>query len=160
MASRHQDIETRMIAQNAAEDIYSREFKYKYMDKGGIIYKYGIHSFYPTEEQKTKMKNIPAFIRNTPDFFILYNNTFQFVEVKSCSIDLWLKQVDFEEYRKWDKMYSLFFFIFSFKYNGGIKISFEKLDALIKKSNFRVDKHHDSWKKCWVIPFKDINESL
>ena len=34
------------------------------------------------------------------------------------------------------------------------------LDALIKKSNFRVDKHHDSWKKCWVIPFKDINESL
>ena len=45
MASRHQDIETRMVAQNAAEDIYSREFKYKYMDKGGIIYKYGIHSF-------------------------------------------------------------------------------------------------------------------
>jgi hypothetical protein len=43
MANRHQDIETRMADQNKAEDIFYREFNYKYMDKGGIIYKYGIH---------------------------------------------------------------------------------------------------------------------
>tara|TARA_R110002012_G_scaffold112580_2_gene258388 strand:- start:915 stop:1397 length:483 start_codon:yes stop_codon:yes gene_type:complete len=160
MASRHQDIETRMAAQNKAEDFFEKEFKYQYMDKGGIIYKYGIHSFYPTEEQKTNMKHITAFIRNTPDFFIFYNNTFQLVEVKSCSIDLWLKQVDFENYRKWNELHQLLFYIYSFREEGSITISFKKLDALIKKSNFRVDKHHDSWKKCWVIPFKDINESL
>ena len=53
-----------------------------------------------------------------------------------------------------------FFFIYSFKHNGGIKISFKKLDNLIKSNNFKVDKHHDSWKKCWVIPFKDICESM
>ena len=160
MASRHQDIETRMAAQNKAEDYFYREFNYKYMDKGGIVYKYGIHSFSPNEEQKSNMKHIPAFIRNTPDFFILFNKIFELVEVKSCSIDLWLKQVDFEEYRKWDKMYNLFFYIHSFKHNGGIKISFKKLDKLIKNNNFKVDKHFDSWKKCWVIPFEDICEGM
>ena len=127
MANRHQDIETRMAAQNKAEDIFEKEFKYKYMEQGGIIYKYGIHSFYPNEEQKSNMKHIPAFIRNTPDFFILYNDVFQLVEVKSCSAELWLKQVDFEEYRKW-----------------------------IKNNNFKEDKHFDSWKKCWIIPFEEI----
>ena len=29
MANRHQDIETRMAAQNKAEDIFEKEFKYK-----------------------------------------------------------------------------------------------------------------------------------
>ena len=33
MANRHQDIETRMADQNKAEDIFYREFNYKYMDK-------------------------------------------------------------------------------------------------------------------------------
>ena len=160
MASRHQDIETRMAAQNKAEDYFYREFNYKYMDKGGIVYKYGIHSFSPNEEQKSNMKHIPAFIRNTPDFFILYNNIFQLVEVKSCSVDLWLKQVDFEEYRKWNELHQVLFYIYSFKKQGSITISFKKLDKLIKNNNFKVDKHFDSWKKCWVIPFEDICEGM
>ena len=160
MASRHQDIETRMAAQNKAEDYFYREFNYKYMDKGGIVYKYGIHSFSPNEEQKSNMKHIPAFIRNTPDFLILYNNIFQLVEVKSCSVDLWLKQVDFEEYRKWNELHQVLFYIYSFKKQGSITISFKKLDKLIKSNNFKVDKHFDSWKKCWVIPFEDICEGM
>ena len=39
MANRHQDIETRMASKNTAEDIFNREFKHKYYDQGGIIYK-------------------------------------------------------------------------------------------------------------------------
>ena len=156
MANRHQDIETRMASKNTAEDIFNREFKHKYYDQGGIIYKYGIHNFDPNEEQKTNMKKIPALIRNTPDFFVVYNDIFQFIEVKSCSVELWLKQVDFEEYRKWNDKHQLLFFIVSFKHNTTVTISFKKLDTLIKNNNFKVDKHHDSWKECWVIPFEDI----
>tara|TARA_R100001530_G_scaffold44863_3_gene33960 strand:+ start:7797 stop:8279 length:483 start_codon:yes stop_codon:yes gene_type:complete len=154
--NRHMEIEQRMESKNKAEKYFENEFNYKHRDTGGFCYKYGLDDLNVSDKSIKNLKLIPAFIRNTPDFIVVYENKFQMVEVKCCGENLWLKIPDHENYKLWNDNFPVLFFIYSFKYEKYVNISLKNLDNLINENDYKIDKHFDSWKKCWVIPFNDI----
>ena len=154
IANRNMDFDERIRCQNIAEDFFENQFNYINRDSGSWCYKYGIDS---EKSHDKNLRNVKSLILNTPDFLCWDNTTreFNFVEVKHCGYNLYLKQAHFDNYKKWDKCHDVFFWIYQSEQKIAY-LSINKLDSLIANNEYDTTKFHDCDKVCWVIPFNDL----
>ena len=154
VASREMDFDEIIRCQNLAEDKFESEYNHHARENGSWTYKYGIDN---DKTHDNNLMDVDSFVLNTPDF-LCWDNTireFRFVEVKFCGFNLYLKQAHFDNYKKWNKIYPVNFWIYNHKAKVAY-LSIDRLDELIVNNEYDTDKHHDCNKICWIIPFNDL----
>ena len=95
----------------------------------------------------------PEFARSAPDF-IIFSKDFYFLEVKGCKDYLRLKTHDMKCYKIWNKMMSLWFFIYSSIKKRHQIISYKKLNDITK--HCKVEIFENDNKEHYKINLEDI----
>ena len=136
-------------AEDAAEKYFS---KYD-----GLLYlRYGfneIKSDIPVDQWMT----IPQFIRCSPDYVTVYNNKFNFIEVKGCLDKVKIKLTDFMEYGKWAGLTKLKIFIHSSSSGSIYILKYEELLDYISQEVNEFGRYKDNSRLYFEIPLENLS---
>ena len=97
------------------------------------------------EDNTIEMKHfykLPYMMKKMPDFIVV-NNIASFLEVKGYSKYLHLKTADYEQYKKWNTIMPLSFFVYNFKSKKHKIIDWHEMKneriPMAEITNFEVD---------------------
>ena len=144
MANRFDSVEKRMEF-NAPEKYF--EYKMDLIKRKYI--NYGLHSGFG---------RIDRFVRNTPDYIVQgknpYNNNPHFVEVKGSRCNFKIKVNDYREYVKWNKIMPLDFYFFSYEYEEGKSVGFDKIQE--KQTLAETGVYDDNNEEYFIVKWSDV----
>ena len=149
-----------------------KDFKYRNTDRMDIAH---IKAIEFLDEHKIYYKNIgfdpkedtvpsdiwfqvPSFLRNTPDMFVVTKKGFSLLEAKGCKDTLKIKIEDYLQYIKWNNHGRLMFFIYSTTKDSRYLFSLEALEYKFK--NASVGQYDDNAKMYFEIDLETIKVFL
>ena len=102
---------------------------------------------------------IPSMIRNTPDYLVIQKTSW-LVEVKGCRDYLRMKLVDLSNYREWNNICPVLYFIYSTIYKRPIQLPHNILESMIQVlmpgKEYPVKQYSDNKKWYHEIPVDDL----
>ena len=101
---------------------------------------------------------VPTFIRNTPDMFVVTKKGFSLLEVKGCKDTLKIKIEDYLQYIKWNNYGKLMFFIYSTTKDSRYLFSLESLEYKLRFAS--VGQYDDNAKMYFEIDLETIKVFL
>ena len=138
----------------------AKEYYYKYAN---FVRPFGIQEK-ECIDVKTFMK-FPNKIRKMPDFIIIRNDNFIFVEVKGCHDILRLKQDDLSCYKWWwdtfrkdSKNVRFVFFIYCTFDKLCYELTFQMLIEMFHDNTYETDTYPGNNKTYFKIPHTDISD--
>ena len=156
MANCTDPIDKRIKESELAEDFFVNVFNRKHPEGTGLCIKYGLGNIqYTHDKQKYLMGVVPPAIRSTPDFIVVENKEFYFVEVKGIKKNLWLKKHDYIWYKEWNELHRVDLFVVN-QDSIFAQISMNNLINKIEQNNYEIKKFPNDNKECIVIPFKEL----
>ena len=138
--------------QNLAEDM-AEDF---YKDKNISLYRLGWDCY--DKESKIPTNDFfkfPEQIRGLPDYVLVSKDTY-FLEVKGCADNVKFKKSDMDNYKFWDKICPIVFFVYSASLNHNYRVEFKKVLELIDEGLATEGKYKDNGKEYYKIPVKEL----
>ena len=133
---------------NAGKDELACELWYTAMDCG--IEKYGF-DLLDSGIKPYDFAKMPNFIKNTPDYAMIYKGHTFLIEAKGCRDVFKIKLEDLESYSKWNDITKLVYFIYSTKLHSHVQISHTALIKLISSLNLDTSRYPDNNKEYYPI---------
>jgi len=148
MANHEQPFKERCI--NHAEKIADNYFK-KFDD----VYYLKIGFDHVNRIPSKSWFKFPVFLRCMPDSIVVWKGKFYFIEVKGCHDSLKIKESDLEQYKKWNEIADLKYFIFSSKTQSIYLIDHNNLKNFKK---VKIGHYKDNNKKYYEIDIEYLSE--
>ena len=126
----------------------------EYFKSKGLTYtRYGFDALFDLD--RNDFIKIPSVLRSTPDFMVIGENA-SLVEAKGCIWAFRLKVDDLKLYEWWDKLCTLYIFVYSTAHKTHKIRGLKQINDIISGPNCTVDTYPDNGKLYYKIPFKEL----